>query len=140
MAGLNFFIPLFCIPFGFHNPHTQTFILQNVCLGEYYQIFFLENNREIWTSGSSVLIWNSFIKVLDSDYLFIIYYLWDKITVLQSVSPVGSSGTKLLIMSPWSADCWCYAAVLLFCFAFPFPVNCHISRLPTSAARWSGVL
>jgi hypothetical protein len=54
MAGFNFFIPLFCIPFGFHNPHTQTFILQNVCLGEYYQIFFLENNREIWTSGSSV--------------------------------------------------------------------------------------
>jgi hypothetical protein len=54
MAGFNFFIPLFCIPFGFHNPHTQTSILQNVCLGEYYQIFFLENNREIWTSGSSV--------------------------------------------------------------------------------------
>ena len=54
MVGFNFCIPLFCIPFGFHNPHTQTSILQNVCLGEYYQIFFLENNREIWTSGSSV--------------------------------------------------------------------------------------
>ena len=30
------------------------------------------------------------------------YYLlsWDKTKVLQSVSPVGSSGTELLIMSP----------------------------------------
>ena len=52
MAGLNFFVPLFCIPIASNNPHTSSIGL-DVCLGEHYKSFLLESNRQLWTSDSS---------------------------------------------------------------------------------------
>ena len=49
MVGFNFCIPLICIPFG----STSTG-LPSICRGEYFKVFFLENNIHLWLSDSSL--------------------------------------------------------------------------------------
>ena len=52
MAGFNFLIPLFCIPIASNN--AQVTINIDVCLGDYYQLFFRESNIRIPNTRVSV--------------------------------------------------------------------------------------
>jgi hypothetical protein len=88
-------------------------MLQLVCLTHWKIYYYSIEMKYFWGDNNIILTFNINNK----------YYLssWNKTKVLQFVSPVGSSGTKLLIKSPWTADCWFVDVMQLFyCFVLHF--------------------
>ena len=76
MAGFNFFIPLLCIPIASNN--VQVTINLDVCLGDYYQLFFRESNipipnTQIWTSIGSLFEWIVLICMSNIPDFYFIY-------------------------------------------------------------------